>query len=162
MSCRAPSPSVCERCDDPALRWRGWEALTAEEVHRPEPNGPLTCEYENDLYGPPAPHPDDPRLAERCPNPAAWVLLDSGPLDHLCEAHKEKREAQLLAEDGVVVGPVGIDDVDRFLPIEADEPCEAIDEETMRDCGKDAGWVEVATYEFLACKAHREREGRRA
>lgn len=113
----------------------------------------------NDLHLPPDVDATDPEgTVESCPSEAAWRHLVTSPADHLCEAHKAEREERYREEHGEVPPPVGLDDVDRFLPVEEDATCEVFDPETMGDCGAPADWVSVDTYSHEACQDHYARE----
>lgn len=143
---------MCKHCEDERLHWEKWEPIEAPEQGWGPMGGPR-CLYSNDLFG----EPEEDGELEGCPFEAEWRFLSTDPVDHLCEQHKAERERVDGDEHGEVPGPIGLD-IDRFLAIEAEESCEAFDEETMRDCGRGAVWVSMDTYDMEACEGHYARE----
>lgn len=145
--------TTCEHCGDESLSWETWEPIEKPE-HGWGEGGRARCLHENDLVE--GVKTDDE--VDGCPFPAAWTYLFTGPSEHLCSQHEKEREQFYKEKHGEVPAPVGLEDVGRFLPIETDEACEAFDEATMRECGRQARWVSVDTYDLEACKHHYRRE----
>lgn len=93
-----------------------------------------------------------------CPNPAAWVYWGTGTGDHLCDEHKSQREEGFVELYGEVPDPIGLEGIDRFLPVEHAGGCEWLVRDTQSFCGEEAAWVELATVEVHLCEGHKERD----